>query len=95
MSDLAAHVEPAPTNPMAPTAYRVRDRVVENRDSVTLSLEPVGDALATPKPGEFMMMYAFGIGEVAISVSGDPMLGSVSTAVTHNARTPVIVARRH
>ena len=42
MSDLAAQVEPWSPNAMAPAAYRVRDRVVENRDSVTLCLEPDG-----------------------------------------------------
>ena len=32
-------------------------------------LDPVGEPYPPP-PGEFMMLYAFGIGEVAISVSG-------------------------
>ena len=52
--------------------YRVRSRIAENRDSATLRLEPVREPLPAPLPGEFMMMYAFGIGEVAISVSGVP-----------------------
>ena len=55
---------------MAPVPYRVRSRVQENADSVTLCLEPVAAGVAAPAPGEFNMLYAFGIGEVAISVSG-------------------------
>jgi NAD(P)H-flavin reductase len=83
MTDLVSVVELPSTNAMTPTPYRVRDRVVENRDSVTLCLEPVADALPTPRPGEFMMMYAFGIGEAAISVSGDPNLADT---ITHTIR---------
>ncbi len=57
---------------MAPVPYRVRSRLVESADSATLCLEPLGEVLRTPLPGEFMMLYAFGVGEVAISISGDP-----------------------
>ena len=68
----------------APAAYRVRHRVVENRESVTLCLEAVADALSNPQPGEFMMLYAFGVGEIAISVSGDPTVTDGS--ITHTIR---------
>jgi NAD(P)H-flavin reductase len=70
---------------MTPVPYRVRSRIAENRDSSTLQLEPVAEPLPAPLPGEFMMMYAFGIGEVAISVSGIPS-GS-ETAITHTIRS--------
>ena len=43
-------------------------------------LAPVREPLPAPAPGEFMMMYAFGIGEVAISVSGVP---DASDALDH------------
>lgn len=69
---------------MTPVPYRVRSRVEENADSVTLCLEPVDTALPAPVPGEFMMMYAHGIGEVAISVSGDP--SRTDGTVTHTIR---------
>lgn len=55
---------------MAPVPYRVRSRVVENGDSVTLTLDPIDTVLPTALPGEFMMLHAFGVGEVAISTSG-------------------------
>ena len=60
---------PTQTSAMAPVPYRVRSRVIENADSVTLELEPLGTGLPAPLPGEFMMLYAFGVGEVAISTS--------------------------
>lgn len=55
---------------MAPVPYQVLSRVAENADSVTLRLAPVDAVLPHPLPGEFMMLYAFGVGEVAISTSG-------------------------
>ena len=82
---------PSPSSAMTPVPYRVRSRVTENRDSATLCLEPVGEPLATPRPGEFMMLYAFGIGEVAISVSGDPT--TTDGTVTHTIRTVGAVSR--
>ena len=74
--------EPAPA--MAPVPYRVRSRVEENAETVTLGLEPVTAALAVPKPGEFNMIYAFGVGEAAISVSGDP--SCTDGIITHTVR---------
>lgn len=68
---------------MAPVPYRVRSKVVENADSVTLYLEPVRTALAAPAPGQFMMLHAFGVGEIAISVCGLPSGG----AITHTIRS--------
>lgn len=70
---------------MAPVPYLVRSKVVENADSVTLCLQPVADVLAAPAPGEFMMLHAFGVGEVAISVSGDPSL--TDGTITHTIRS--------
>lgn len=73
---------PTQTSAMAPVSYRVRSKVVENADSVTLVLEPVDVELPHPLPGEFMMLYAFGVGEVAISTSGIASDG----ALTHTIR---------
>lgn len=55
---------------MEPVFYRVVSRAAENADSVTLHLEPMTTRLASPAPGQFNMLYAFGVGEVAISVCG-------------------------
>lgn len=81
----------APRNAMAPNPYRVRSRVVESPDSATLCLEPLGETLRAPRPGEFMMLYAFGVGEAAISVSGDPTVTDGS--ITHTVRAVGAVSR--
>lgn len=70
------------TDAMAPVPYRVRSKVAENADSVTLYLDPVGTVLPAPLAGQFMMLSAAGIGEVAISVCGLPVGG----AITHTIR---------
>ncbi|MFW3113522.1 flavodoxin oxidoreductase [Mycobacterium haemophilum DSM 44634] len=77
--------------PMTPVPYRVRSRVEENRNTATLCLEPVQDTLRTPQPGEFMMLYAFGIGEVAVSISGDP--SATDGTITHTIRAVGAVSR--
>lgn len=76
---------------MVPVPYRVHTRVVESTDSATLTLAPVREALRTPQPGEFMMLYAFGVGEAAISVSGDPTVADGS--ITHTIRAVGAVSR--
>ncbi len=76
---------------MAPVPYRVRSRIVESPDSATLCLEPVGESLRAPLPGEFMMLYAFGVGEAAISISGDPTVTDGS--ITHTIRAVGAVSR--
>jgi NAD(P)H-flavin reductase len=68
--------------PMLPVPYRVVARRVETHDSVTLHLEPVRDALAPFRPGQFTMLYARGVGEIAISISGDPSTGDGSLTQT-------------
>ncbi|WP_110802244.1 FAD/NAD(P)-binding protein [Mycolicibacterium iranicum] len=78
---------------MTPVPYQVVSRVAETRDSSTLRLRPIDAALPTPAPGQFMMMYAFGIGEVAISVSGVPAPSSADTTVTHTVRAVGAVSR--
>jgi NAD(P)H-flavin reductase len=52
---------------LAPEQHLVVAQRRETHDTVTLELE--GPA-APPSPGQFNMLYAFGIGEVPISVSG-------------------------
>lgn len=54
----------------------------ETEDTWTLTLEPLaGDRLAC-SPGQFTMLYAFGAGEVPISVSG----GVGDSALVHTVR---------
>jgi NAD(P)H-flavin reductase len=56
---------------MVPTPYRVADRQEETYDTVTLTLEPAAEAIPAFRPGQFTMLYAFGVGEVPISISGN------------------------
>ncbi len=59
--------------PMIPEPFRVIDRRQETPDTWTLDLEPTrGDRGFAFDPGQFNMVYAFGVGEVPISISGDP-----------------------
>ncbi len=62
--------------PLTPEPFRVVGRAEEVGDVVTLSVEPCGDRpLATAAPGQFHMLTAFGVGEVAVSVAGNPADG--------------------
>jgi NAD(P)H-flavin reductase len=61
-----------PGGAMLPAPFRVVRRAQDTADTWTLELEPVSGAGPSIAPGQFMMVYAFGIGEVPISVSGPP-----------------------
>lgn len=56
-----------------PLPYVVRASRRETYDTVTLVLEPRHTAMPSWEPGQFTMLYAFGTGEIPISVSGDPL----------------------
>lgn len=60
---------------MTPRPFRVLHRERETADTWTLELEPVDCEPVVPAPGQFTMLYAFGVGEVPISSSGDPTVG--------------------
>ena len=54
-----------------PQPFRVATNHAETGDTWTLTLEPEAGRFEFA-PGQFTMLYAFGTGEVPISVSGDP-----------------------
>jgi NAD(P)H-flavin reductase len=56
---------------MRPAPFRVERATRESPDVVTLELRPPGGPFAF-RPGQFTMVYAFGVGEVPLSISGDP-----------------------
>jgi NAD(P)H-flavin reductase len=81
-------------DPMVPRRYRVRGSAPETADTVTIELEPLDDALADPVPGQFHMLWAFGVGEVPVSVSGDRASdGAVTAALCDTAPGDVIGVR--
>lgn len=75
---MAASPEPAAAlvpgaDPMRPRPFRIRQRSRETADTFNLVLEPADGGLPLGfAPGQFNMLYAFGAGEVPISISGDP-----------------------
>jgi NAD(P)H-flavin reductase len=79
----------APVDPMLPRRFHVVDTHLETRDTVTLSLVPEDGVDLAFAAGQFTMMHAFGVGEVPISISGDPAGGVLKHtirdvgAVTH------------
>lgn len=66
---MAALPEPGP---MAPRPFRVARKRRETYDTWTLELEPLQGEPPAVAPGQFTMLYVFGVGEVPVSVSGDP-----------------------
>ena len=77
--------------PVEPASYRVAENRRETHDSWTLRLEPAVPAVTTPfAPGQFAMLYAFGAGEVPISVSAIPDGGR---EVVHTVRAVGAVTR--
>ena len=68
---------------MAPDPYRVRSVHRDTVDTFTLVLEPEIESILEFEPGQFNMLYVFGVGEVAISISGDP---SRPEALVHTVR---------
>jgi NAD(P)H-flavin reductase len=76
--------DPAETHAWAlPAPWRVAAVQEEATGVVTLALEPPGGAEFAFAPGQFNMLYAFGIGEVPISISGDP---TASGPIPHTIR---------
>jgi NAD(P)H-flavin reductase len=58
---------------MLPRPCRIHKIVRETYDTFTLDLEwRDGTGVVAFRPGQFNMLYVFGVGEVPISLSGDP-----------------------
>src|SRR5690349_3049699 len=92
-------------DPMRPQLYRITRVWRELADTVTFALvaEDPAEPLAFA-PGQFNMLYAPGIGEIPISISGDPghpetlihtirSVGPVSRALCHLRRGDLVGVR--
>jgi NAD(P)H-flavin reductase len=78
-------------NPMLPRPFRVIEVRPEAADTVTLSLVAAhGNGESAFRPGQFTMLYVFGVGEVPISISGDPGQGRL---LQHTIRRAGAVTR--
>jgi NAD(P)H-flavin reductase len=89
---------------MLPRPYHVRGVRSETGDTFTLSLDPIRDGSAPFSPGQFNMVYVFGVGEVPISISGAPdhpnplvhtvrAVGTVTTAICRAKRGDILGVR--
>jgi NAD(P)H-flavin reductase len=77
--------------PMLPELWRIRSYRRETYDTFTIDLTRAGDP--SPfyyLPGQFNMMYVFGVGEVPISISGE---AGKTDVVTHTVRAVGTVTR--
>jgi len=93
------------SGPMVPSPFRVRRVRRETYDTFTLELEPANGADEFSfGPGQFNMLYVFGVGEVPISISGDPTkpetlmhtvraVGAVTQAICRLKRGDVLGVR--
>ena len=87
---------------LLPVPVRVSRVRRETADVTTIELTPASAFVFVP--GQFNMLYVFGLGEVAISLSGDPAdegrvahtvraVGAISRAITRLRRNQVIGVR--
>jgi NAD(P)H-flavin reductase len=75
---------PSDSAALLPRPFRVRQTRREIADVRTLTLEAAdGGGPIRFRPGQFTMVYAFGIGEVPLSISGDP---AAPGALVHTVR---------
>ena len=76
---------------MIPQPFRIIRGRRENRDTYTLMLKGPDTDIEKQKfaPGQFNMLYAFGVGEVPISFSGDPK----QEVIEHTIRDQGIVTK--
>jgi NAD(P)H-flavin reductase len=74
-----------------PQPWCVRRSWRETEDSFSFELEPQNDSPTFHFfPGQFNMLYVFGIGEVPISISGDPAKANI---LVHTVRTVGLTTR--
>jgi len=60
-------------DPMQPVEVRIAQVTRDSSDTFTITTEPLNcDGLPSFQPGQFSMLYEFGVGEIPISISGDP-----------------------
>src|SRR5512136_2056648 len=91
MSESADLLKPAgpASQPMVPRIAHVRRRRHDAPDAWTLELEMAEGGHFHYAPGQFNMLTAFGVGEAAISMSGDP----ASPRLIHTIRAVGPVSR--
>ncbi len=69
-------------DPMHPRPFKVVKIWDELSDTFSMTLKPEDGGPVMFAPGQFNMMYVFGVGEIPISVSGDPLNNTILTHTT-------------
>jgi NAD(P)H-flavin reductase len=77
-------------NPMMPRPFRVMEIKQNLSDTFTIVLCPEDGGTFHFAPGQFNMIYVYGVGEVPISISGDP---SDTSVLLHTTRSVGRVSR--
>jgi len=78
-------------DPMEPKTFRIQQVRTETYDTFTLTLKPAEEKGGFSfVPGQFNMLYIFGVGEVPISISGDPAKNDI---LVHTVRAVGTVTR--
>lgn len=92
-------------DPWVPQRYWVAANNTDTADTSTLTMRAEDDAIPSFLPGQFTMLYVFGIGEIPVSISGDAAhedgvlvqtvrdVGAVSHALRHAPRGTTIGVR--
>lgn len=71
-------------NPMVIRQFRISRKKKETHDTFSIELEPPDDVNGVNFiPGQFNMLYVYGVGEVPISISGNPEKNNI---LTHTIR---------
>lgn len=73
MLALKTPVQTQSVDPMLPTLYRVQRTRKDTGDTFSIDILPADGSEPPPfAPGQFNMVYVFGVGEIPISISSDP-----------------------
>lgn len=81
-------------NPMLPEPYRISKVLKDTDDTFTLELKAeLGETAVAFVPGQFNMLYVFGVGEIPISISGDPAKPDTLVHTTREVGTVTRVMR--
>jgi NAD(P)H-flavin reductase len=87
-------VQPA-AHAMLPTLCRIESVRKDTHDTFTVELVPHGDGGGFNfLPGQFNMLYIFGVGEIPISISGDPAKRDVLVHTTRAVGTVTKAMRK-
>jgi len=79
------------TDPLVPEQFRIERLKRETEDTFTLELVPVEETREISfLPGQFNMLYVFGVGEVAISISSNP---AEASRLEHTTRRVGVVTK--